>query len=722
MELQPLSVKDGKVSCPVFSQKTCQFPTYFIQRFRVKSREEPNTAIICCLSFSRLPQLIILNNRFLIFCFTLFLGSPCAIAQRVDTLPSVEMRSRLPVNVAASSTGVQEMDKKDLEQTNSLSVADAVKYFSGVLVKDYGGIGGLKTISVRSLGANHTGVLYDGMVMGDARAGLIDLGRLSTENLEYIRLYQSNTDGELMPARSFTNANLLVMGTSTETTLKGTHTRFAYKQGSFGFINPSASFVTPLTKRASLHINGSYQTANGRYQFNDYSGNGKRERKNSDTRQWRVEVDLPVLLADSSTLRAKVYYYQSQRGLPGAVLLYNESANERLDNTHLFAQLNWRKNLSQKWKLLLGGKTLFDRQKYFDPDFLNNEGFLENDFLQTENYFTASAGYDISDHLRTSFSVDYFVNILRRDDPFDGQFEDPVRKTLLKNLALTYTRKRINAEANILHSYIHNTTSRNDSKKFNKLTPAFSISVQPLKEIPLRARALYKHIFRAPSLDDMYFTLVGNANLKPEYATQYGAGLAWQSFHQHKILRRLLITADGYFISVKDKILALPRNNLFQWSMMNIGKAETKSLDVAVETDMRTRTNLLIRTNLTYSYQDARDVTKPGTAAYKNQLAYIPQHSGSARISAEIKNFGIAWNTLFSSHRYRVGAQLDENLVEGYALHDVNLRYALSSHRKWNYTISAELNNLLNKQYEVVKYFPMPGFNWRIALIVDHKK
>ena len=40
----------------------------------------------------------------------------------------------------------------EMERLGVHEVADAVRHFSGVTVKDYGGIGGLKTISVRSLG------------------------------------------------------------------------------------------------------------------------------------------------------------------------------------------------------------------------------------------------------------------------------------------------------------------------------------------------------------------------------------------------------------------------------------------------------------------------------------------------------------------------------------------------------------------------------------------
>lgn len=39
---------------------------------------------------------------------------------------------------------------EQLEKLNSHNVADALRYFSGVQVKDYGGMGGLKTVNVRN--------------------------------------------------------------------------------------------------------------------------------------------------------------------------------------------------------------------------------------------------------------------------------------------------------------------------------------------------------------------------------------------------------------------------------------------------------------------------------------------------------------------------------------------------------------------------------------------
>ena len=71
----------------------------------------------------------------------------------------------------------QELTGKQLEGLNSHSVADAVRYFAGVQLKDYGGVGGLKTVDIRSMGTNHMGVFYDGIQIVNAQNGQVDLGK-----------------------------------------------------------------------------------------------------------------------------------------------------------------------------------------------------------------------------------------------------------------------------------------------------------------------------------------------------------------------------------------------------------------------------------------------------------------------------------------------------------------------------------------------------------------
>ena len=97
----------------------------------------------------------------------------------------------------------QRLGGKRLETLSTHSVADALRYFSGVQIKDYGGVGGLKTIDIRSMGTNHMGVFYDGIQLGNAQNGLVDLGRFSLENVEEIALYNGQKAQIFQPARDF---------------------------------------------------------------------------------------------------------------------------------------------------------------------------------------------------------------------------------------------------------------------------------------------------------------------------------------------------------------------------------------------------------------------------------------------------------------------------------------------------------------------------------------
>ena len=73
---------------------------------------------------------------------------------------------------------------EQMKALSTTSVADAVRYFSGVQIKDYGGVGGMKTVDVRSMGSHHLGVFYDGIEIGNAQNGTVDLGKFSMDNLE----------------------------------------------------------------------------------------------------------------------------------------------------------------------------------------------------------------------------------------------------------------------------------------------------------------------------------------------------------------------------------------------------------------------------------------------------------------------------------------------------------------------------------------------------------
>lgn len=659
------------------------------------------------------------SNTYLVLFSAVLLLPFLSKGQNADTLPAVKVYAKSGTDITVTATNVQQLNKAALLKLNSVSVADAAKYFSGVVIKDYGGIGGLKTISVRSLGANHTAVLYDGISVGDAMGGQIDLGRFSLENIESIQLAGSQPPDILLPARAFASADVLLLFTPELNDHDRRSLTVKLKTGSAGYINPTISYKATINKHISHSIFGEYQYANGAYSFTDYeTGSTKHKRENADIKAIHAEYDAAYFVNDSSKIKFKAYYYNSKRGLPGAVILYNSYSSQRLNDESFFAQLSWKKSINKKSRLLVGGKYAVDYKYYLDPDYQNSAGKLENKFHQKELYISAVYSYKLFTGFTAAFATDYFRNTLTRSDQFAINFASPVRNTFLENLLLQYKTGRLEVDGSLLYTGITEKVAAGPSARdFNKLMPSLAASVQPVAGFPVRVRASYKQTFRAPTFNDLYYTNVGNVNLQPEYVKQYNTGVTL-SLNTKKIIKEILFTADAYYNDVKDKILAVPRQNLFQWTMLNIGKANIKGVDVMTQLKFKKMGNVEITARFSYTFQKALDVSNTTSPLYKTQLPYVPEHSGSANLDVNYKAFTFSYNILLSSYRYRLGEPVPDNLVQGWATQDLSLSYTIDKKQYSNWQLVAEANNIFNKQYEIIKYYPMQGFNYRLGISV----
>lgn len=176
-----------------------------------------------------------------------------SISRRVYDIPEVTVKARrTPPSVKAASP-LQVMNKAEMERMGISEVADAVRHFSGVSVKDYGGIGGLKTISVRSLGAQHTGVIYDGVSVSDCQSGQIDISRFSLTNISQLTLTIGQSDDIYQSARAFASAGVLHIQTDRpDFSEQNWHINTTLKAGSFGLANPSVLYSQQLSQRTSF--------------------------------------------------------------------------------------------------------------------------------------------------------------------------------------------------------------------------------------------------------------------------------------------------------------------------------------------------------------------------------------------------------------------------------------------------------------------------------------
>lgn len=615
----------------------------------------------------------------------------------------------------------QTLSGKQLERLSVHSVADAIRYFSGVQIKDYGGIGGLKTVNIRSMGTNHVGVFYDGIELGNAQNGTIDLGRFSLDNMEAVTLYNGQKSSIFQPAKDYGSAGSVYLQSKTPRFEPGEkyHLKATFKTGSFGTVNPAFLWEQKLNENISGSISAEYMYTTGRYKFT-YRKEGGYDttavRHNGDVNALRIETGLYGKVKDGNW-RTKLYFYNSERGYPGAVVRNKFSNEDRQWDSNVFAQSSFRKSFAERYHLLVSGKYAYDYLYYLaDPRKDASVMYTDNHYRQQEVYLSAAQMYSIFSCWNVSLSTDFQWNKLNADL---YNFAYPRRYSGLVAVATSFEMEPVKLQASLLGTFTKETTSSVAPAASHKpqYTPAVIASYRPWKHIGLDIRAFYKKIFRMPTLNDLYYTFIGNVKLNPEYTTQYDLGFVYAKSFDHGILRMLEIQADGYYNQVRDKIVAMPTANFFRWTMVNLGKVKIKGVDIAASARWQFGTQWRIDTRVNYTYQKAQDYTSPDDLYFKGQIPYVPHHNGSAVVNAGYKSWELNYSFIYTGERYASRANTKENYVLPWYTSDLSL----SKNFRWNKTgikATAEVNNLFNQQYEVVRSYPMPGTNFKLILSV----
>ncbi|RYY61307.1 MAG: hypothetical protein EOO05_06880, partial [Chitinophagaceae bacterium] len=593
------------------------------------------------------------KRYYIISCWLVCQATLCC-AQEPDStsvLDKVTVTGAGKRNSFSGSVPSQTLDRRTLNQLNVLSVGDAAKYFSGVLVKDYGGAGGLKTVSVRSLGASHTGVLYDGIPVSDVQTGQTDLGRYSSNFIQSLDIYQANGTRLPATARSFASASLLSMVSKSFQPSTAAREWFAgLRQGSFGFWQPYAGLSLPAGKQVSVQLNTEFTRSKGNYPL--YIENGPlsyaAKRINSGLDSWQGEANVLKVFNDSSTLQVKLFNYASGRGLPGSIALYTQRSNQRLRNDDQFMQARYRKDDHKGLSILIAGKYNYSFTRYTDPDFQNNAGGLDNRYRQREFYFSAAVSKTLG-WFTASVASDIEYNTLRSNT---ANFAFPKRTSLWNNAAVVFNKGLWEITGStLLTTIMDQTRTGATSADRNKITPSLSVAFRPGSNSPFLLRTFYKEVYRMPTFNDLYYILVGNSNLRPEFARQYNAGAVY-SKQSDGAIRSLQFSVDGYVNSIRDKIVAVPGQNLFVWTMLNLGKVNMKGVDLTAEINGKLAKSVTWFARIAYTWQQATDRTDKTAASYGDRIPYTPDHSGSGLLSFTWKRWNAGSSVLFSSSRY----------------------------------------------------------------------
>ena len=615
----------------------------------------------------------------------------------------------------------QTLGGQQLEKLSAHSVADALRYFSGLQLKDYGGVGGIKTVNIRSMGTNHLGISYDGIELGNAQNGQIDLAQFSLDNVEEITLFNGQKSALLQPASDFGHAGAVYIRTRAP---RFSHNR-SYnlkvkgKYGSSDLFKLSALWEQKLSSKVSSSLSAEGLSSSGKYEFRyrRILQNGMVAydttaiRQNGDIWAFRAEGNLHGMLNDGFW-KLKVYTYHSERGIPGAIVNNVWRRGERQWDHNTFVQGRWQQQLTSKFTTQTVAKYAYYQTRYVNRD--TTQMMVDNTYRQQELLFSTSNVYELLPWWSASLSYDLRWNRLDSDM---RQFVNPRRWSHYLALASAVNFERFKLQTSLLMTSVKDRTNNQTSKTMTEWTPSVFFNVYPLASRHLSIRAYAKKSFRMPTFNDLYYTEIGNALLKPESALQYNVGLSYDKHFSRGLLRYFHLQTDAYYNSVHNKIVAYPKGQQFRWTMLNLGRVHIKGVDVEAEATIVPIRKLLVTGRVQYTWQQARDVTDPADSYYQHQIPYIPWHSGSAIVNVQYGDWDLNFSFIYAGERYNQQENIKYNYMQPWYTSDISLSRKLRV-ESLEFRVMLEVNNVFSQDYDVILNYPMPKRNYGITLDV----
>ncbi len=623
------------------------------------------------------------------------------LTDSIKQLHEVTVTSKQPVRTIATS---QTLSGGDLQALSTSSVADALKYFAGVQIKDYGGLGGLKTINVRSLGAQHVGVYIDGIRLTNAQNGTVDLGKFSLSSMEQVSLYNANRLDICQSANEYASGATVYLQTRRPTS---DSLSFQLQNGSF------STWMVKANGQFNWHgwqgfIDGEYLKTDGDYPFRYHSEyeDTVGHRRNSDLRYGRLEAAL-----FREGFSSHIYYYDSERGCPGGIVrrLSDKYTNVGREwDRDFFIQASYKKNplrwLACKANLKYTNEYLRYNTKYPENQ---NTARVDNHYRQQDAYGALTASFLPWSWLSLSSGYDIRYSILKADLK---RFEDVKRVDQKLVFAAQMNWHDIQAAVSALHQRYSDWTfvQAGAADPLDRWTPAVSLAYT-FRGVTVRG--WYKEIFRAPTLNDLYYTQSGNRNLKPEDTKQLNLGM---EYHWNRGQWAVDVQADIYRNKVENRIVCLPLKGTYTWSMMNYGKTFCRGLNATLKGHCHTgEWNFSLLNSITWQ-RDVDRTDPEDEDMYNKPICYSPTFSSGVTAIAGWRALQFTTSYLYVGERMWSKAD-PEDILKPYHNVDMKLSYSHSI-GKASMGLSLEVNDVLDEQYEHLPRYPMPGRNYKLTL------
>jgi iron complex outermembrane receptor protein len=660
------------------------------------------------------------------FFFILFFLSANVFAQQwQDTLKEVQIKGTIVKDTvtdqrnnftAGQKTFGIEKIYKDLYESQSL--ANLLAQQSSVFVKSYG-VNSMATLTLRGASAAQSSVLWNGVPILNPALGVADISLLRTGLFNEVKL-QYGSSAALFGSGNVGGALMLDDEPANFHKQKDLSLHLGY--GSYGRMDGSIKTLFQNNK-FKISLNGFYQRATNDFSYEDVQGNTQH------LANARLKGGGGLLSADynlnkkgtgyKEKLYLRVWLQQYSRGIPPA-LFEQYSVKKQIDNS-LRTLLGWEKNTRRSTWYAKGS---YSREylHYTDSTVL-----LDNKNTVQQYYQELGWKYQLQNpdkpelknpgqHLIMVYApIQYAAasgeNISSRESQF--------RPALVAAYHYAGYHDKLQVNAAVRQEWVNGNAA--------PLLPGIGGSLQLLDKetaqrksrIRLQLMANLQRTYRIPTLNELYYFPGGNPDLKPEQGWSQDGGYAFTYAHhllpeqeRSKALKayRFVFTHELNFFNrnIQDWIYWLGGAI---WTPHNIAKVHSRGMDMNNKVELTVgKIKLHAGVNYTYVLSTTEESYLPGDGSIGKQIPYTPRYNIQGNAGMQwLDHLFINYNQTYTGYRF---VTVDESqYLEPY--NTANIQASYSFHGTMKYlTISAQLQNVFNTDYEVVNGRPMPGRNF----------
>lgn len=571
-------------------------------------------------------------------------------------------------------------------------ISELLNISPGMFIKDYGGLGGLKTLSLRGTSASQTLIMLDGIKLNSIQNGIVDLSIIPSSLINGIEISRSGSSAFFGGNAIAGCINILTQNNIIDKFVLKTN----FKYGSYNDFLTNLTFSFPLDY---IGITSSIELTNssGKYPFIiDYYGIEQEFiRQNADFSNLVVSLAEKIVFSDWVE-NSRLMLRWTNRGAPGAVVQGKiENSFARLNEKEVLFINSFKHIINDESTLAFDLNLKYNELNYSDTSFIVQK---ENNYYNTE--FNLNANYNfVLIGIMTKLILEGNINLLTGDNLKNLNTGKADRTNLAGSFLVTIPIKFDNWLFKFLGA------SRLDYFSDWKLFATFSggTFIENMN-FPLSLRFQISNNYRMPSFNELYYFNYGSTNLVPEESISLNLGFSTRLFSL------INLDIDGFYINNTNQIVSVPQSPI-NWNAENIGKVITKGIELNTNLAMF---DSLLQLSLSYTLQKSSDESNNSLTKGK-LIPYIPQELLSGYAFFNLSPLTFAIFTEYTGFRFALPDNHKNSLLPEVIIIDLTSNYFFYiSKTKINFSFN--IKNLFNTRYSLIVNYPMPGRIIRIGI------